>query len=79
MMTLSFITMCISGILILIALIKYIKYPKKLEGTQEISLLLFFASSIAFHGLLHMGAEIFYDFNPLKGKYIFTKLTKLTN
>ena len=68
MLTPSLIALAISGILIFVSMIKYIKFPGKIEGTQEINLLLFFASSIAFHGLLHLGAEVFYGFNPLKLK-----------
>jgi len=74
MITTSFIAMGISGILIFIALIKYINYPGKIEGIQEVNLLLFFASSIAFHGFLHMGSEVFYGFNPLKGNFTFKKV-----
>ena len=65
----SIIALAISGVLILIAAIKYFNYPGKIEGPQQMNLLLFFASSIAFHGLLHLGAEVFYDFNPLAGKF----------
>ncbi len=70
----SFITMSVSGILIFLAIIKYINYPNKIEGTQEINLLLFFASAIAFHGLLHLGFEVLYGFNPLEGKFILKKI-----
>jgi predicted membrane channel-forming protein YqfA (hemolysin III family) len=74
MITPSFIAIGISGILILLAIIKYINYPRKIEGTQELNLLLFFSSSIAFQGLLYMGAEVFYGFNPLEGKFTFKKV-----
>jgi hypothetical protein len=74
MITISFIAMGISNILIFLAVIKYIKYSGKIKGIQELNLLLFFASLITFNGLLHMGAEVFYDFNPLKGKFTFTPL-----
>jgi predicted membrane channel-forming protein YqfA (hemolysin III family) len=74
MITPSFIAMGISGILIFLTVIKYMNYSGKIEGMQEINLLLFFASSIAFHGLLHMGAEVFYGFNPLEGKFTFKKI-----
>ena len=65
----SIIALAISGLLIFIAAVKYFNYPGKIEGTQQMNLFLFFASSIAFHGLLHLGAEYFYDFNPLAGKF----------
>ena len=74
MIPLSFIAMSVSGILIFLAVIKYINYPGKIEGTQELNILLFFASSIAFHGLLHLGSEVFYGFNPLEGKFSFRKI-----
>lgn len=73
MITPSFLALSISGLLIFIAGLNYLNYPGKIDGIQRMNLLLFFASSIAFHGLLHMGAEVFYGFNPLAGKFEFTK------
>jgi len=73
MITLSFIALIISGTLIFMAGLNYINYPGKIDGTQRINLLLFFASAIAFNGLLYMGSEIYYNFNPLEGKFEFSK------
>lgn len=70
----SIIALVISGVLIFIATIKYLNYTGKIEGTQQMNLLLFFASSIAFHGLLHLGTEVFYGFNPLAGKFTVRNL-----
>ena len=69
----SLIALALSGLLIFIALLQYINYYDKIKEVQKINLYLFFASAISFHGLLHMGAEIFYDFNPLEGKIKFNK------
>ena len=44
MLTPSLIALAISGILIFLAFIKYINYSGKIEGIQEMNLLLFFAS-----------------------------------
>jgi len=74
MITISYIALITSGILICLSIIKYITYSENFKGTQELNLLLFFASTITFYGILHMGAEIFYGFNPIKGKFIFTPL-----
>jgi hypothetical protein len=73
MITPSFLALAISGLLIFIAGLNYSNYSGKIDSIQRINLLLFFASSIAFHGLLHLGAEIFYGFNPLEGRFQFSK------
>lgn len=65
----SFLAMGVSGILIFIAFIYFIKNRDKIGSIQLINLLLFFSSAIAFHGILHMGGELFYNFNPLEGKF----------
>jgi hypothetical protein len=70
----SNIALAISGILILTALILlYIEINKgtELKRLKLIDLLLFLSSAISLHGLLHMGAEVFYNYNPLEGKIIY--------
>jgi hypothetical protein len=70
----SNIALAISGILIITALILlYIEINKgtELKRLKLIDLLLFLSSAISLHGLLHMGAEVFYKYNPLEGKIIY--------
>ena len=70
----SNIALAISGMLILTALILlYIEINKgtELKRLKLIDLLLFLSSAISLHGLLHMGAEVFYKYNPLEGKFIY--------
>lgn len=70
----SNIALAISGILIITALILlYIEINKgtELKRLKLIDLLLFLSSAISLHGLLHMGAEVFYKYNPLEGKLIY--------
>ena len=70
----SNIALAASGILIFIALILlYIEINKgtELKSIKLIDLLLFLSTSISLHGILHMGAEVFYKYNPLEGKIIY--------
>lgn len=70
----SNLALAASGILIFIALILlYIEINKgtELKGIKLIDLLLFLSTAISLHGLLHMGAEVFYKYNPLEGKFIY--------
>lgn len=63
-----------SGILIFISLILLyieINNDTELKGIKLINLLLFLSTSISLHGLLHMGAEVFYKYNPLNGQLIY--------
>lgn len=63
-----------SGLLIAIGLILLIKELNKgntITGTKLIDLVLFLSTAISLHGLLHMGAEIYYNYNPLEGKLYY--------
>ena len=71
----SNIALTVSGLLIGYALILiYIEYVQKrtpIIRPKLIELVLFLATSISIHGLLHMGAEINYNYNPLEGKFTY--------
>jgi len=70
----SNLALAASGILILIALVLlYIEISKgtEIKGIKLIDLILFLSTAISLHGLLHMGAEVFYKYNPLEGKLIY--------
>lgn len=63
-----------SGLLIAIGLILLIKELNKgntITRTKLIDLVLFLSTAISLHGLLHMGAEIYYNYNPLEGKLYY--------
>jgi hypothetical protein len=42
-----------------------------ISSTKIIDLVLFLSTAISLHGLLHMGAEIHYNYNPLNGKFFY--------
>jgi hypothetical protein len=70
----SYLALVASGLLILIALVllyNEINKGNELSKLKLIDLVLFLSTSISLHGLLHMGAEVFYKFNPLEGKFIY--------
>ena len=63
----------IQGILILCVLViswMYRKDLSKLSIYEKCVLLLLFGLVIGVHGLLHLGLEKVYDWNPLEGKWI---------
>ena len=63
-----------SGLLIVVALILLFNEINKgtnIQGIVLINLVLFLSTAISLHGLLHMGAEIYYNYNPLTGKILF--------
>jgi hypothetical protein len=64
----SFIAQIFSGLLILISLFFLIKF-KFDDPFKSIILLLAFSIAIGIHGLQHSVEEIYYDFNPLDGKW----------
>ena len=41
------------------------------QGMLLINLVLFLSTAISLHGLLHMGAEVYYNYNPLIGSMFF--------
>jgi len=63
-----------SGLLIVLGLfLLYMEVNKgnTISSTKIIDLVLFLSTAISLHGLLHMGAEIHYNYNPLKGKFFY--------
>lgn len=63
-----------SGLLIglgLFLLYKELNQGNSITGTKIIDLVLFLSTAISLHGLLHMGAEIHYNYNPLEGKFFY--------
>lgn len=63
-----------SGLLIGVALVLLFMEMNKgtvVQGMLLINLVLFLSTAISLHGLLHMGAEVYYDYNPLIGKIFF--------
>ncbi len=71
----SNIALAISGVLIgisVVMLINEITKKTELDNMRIINLLLFLSSAISLHGLLHLGAEVYFGFNPLEnGKFIY--------
>jgi hypothetical protein len=64
-MTPSFISLCVTGILILIIIIMMIYNYNKISSIKLISLLTLLTIAIGIHGLQHLGQEVYYDYNPL--------------
>ena len=63
-----------SGLLIGFALILlFIEINKGtvVQGMLLINLVLFLSTAISLHGLLHMGTEVYYNYNPLTGSMFF--------
>jgi hypothetical protein len=72
----SYFALVVSGILIAIASVMLINEifinKSELDNMRIINLVLFLSSAISLHGLLHMGAEIHFGYNPLEtGKFIY--------
>ncbi len=68
----SFLAMGISGILIGLAIFVLLTNQQarsEMTGLKLVNLILFMSTAIAIHGMLHMWAEIYYQFNPLEGKF----------
>ncbi len=62
-----------SGILIGISLILIFQNSdsEELTGIKLVNILLFLSTALALHGMLHMWAEVLYNYNPLEGKWEF--------
>lgn len=69
----SYFALAISGILIAWAVVVLVmnRNSEELKGIKLVNVLLFLSTAIALHGMLHMWAEIYYNYNPLAGKFIF--------
>lgn len=69
----SIIAQGFSGIIICLALIYFLyklNYNKhEFNIPSIITILLLFSIALGIHGLLHINQEIYYDFNPLAGKW----------
>lgn len=64
----SFYAHIVNGILLLAAIIVFIKNYKKLvslESYKFIKLVLFLSIAAGVHGLSHLGLETVYNYNPL--------------
>ena len=63
-----------SGLLIALGLfLLFIELNKgnSISNTKLIDLVLFLSTAVSLHGLLHMGAEIHYNYNPLGGNLFY--------
>lgn len=71
----SYFANIISGLFIVTAIyFLYVEiYIKNtpIQGIQLINLLLFISTAVSLHGLLHLGAEVNYNFNPFEGKLTY--------
>ena len=65
----SFYSLPITGILLFVSLLLIFQYSSKVGSSmstyQLVNLLLLFSIAIGVHGLLHLGLEYVYNFNPL--------------
>ena len=65
----SFYSLPVTGILLFVSLLLIFQYSSKVGSSmntyQFINLLLLFSIAIGVHGLLHLGLEYVYNFNPL--------------
>lgn len=63
----SFNSLVITGIAILLAVVVFFKHRKSfinMDHYKQIKLLFMFTIAIGIHGLLHLGLESVYSFNP---------------
>ena len=65
----SFYSLPITGILLFVSLLLIFQHSPKVGSSmstyQLVNLLLLFSVAIGIHGLLHLGLEYVYNFNPL--------------
>ena len=65
----SFYSLAITGILILLVFIKIIfnwNQFEKIALTDYLIILLLLTIGLGIHGLLHLGLEVHYNYNPLE-------------
>ena len=63
-----------SGLLIVLGLsllFRELNKGNSISNTKLMDLVLFLSTAISLHGLLHMGAEIHYNYNPLEGNIFY--------
>lgn len=69
----SFLSQIISGLLILTAFIigynNYKQLSEEKDMFKVIGIILLFSLALGVHGIQHSTEEIYYDFNPLEGKW----------
>ena len=73
MLKLSNLALIASGLLIVLGLFLLYRELSKgnsISNTKIIDLVLFLSTAISLHGILHMGAEINYNYNLLDGKIL---------
>lgn len=69
-MRVSFLISIISGFILLIASILFIMNYKTITSIYSIiTILILLSIGYGIHGLQHANEEIYYDFNPLVGKW----------
>ncbi len=74
MLKLSNLALIASGLLIVLGLFllyREISKGNSITNTKIIDLVLFLSTAISLHGILHMGAEIHYNYNLLDGKIFY--------
>lgn len=65
----SFNSLVITGFAMLFAVVLFVKHHKsflQMDHYKQIKLLFMFSIAIGIHGLLHLGVESIYNFNPYK-------------
>ena len=62
----SFYALISTGIFILVLLIIYVRNIKKISFDTKLIFLSLFGILIGIHGLLHLGLEYIYNYNPLE-------------
>ena len=65
----SFLAAAFGGIILTIATILYIINYKSLSGFSHMNILFLMSIAYSLHALAHHYEEIYYDFNPLVGKW----------
>lgn len=72
----SFIGACINGLLMTVVIIYTIYYWSTLGNYEQIVLMSLIAILMGIHAFLHHIEEIYYNFNPLEGKWKYDELRK---
>lgn len=65
----SFNSLVVTGLAMLLALVVFAKNHRsflQMDHYKQIKLLFMFSIAIGIHGLLHLGLETIYNFNPYK-------------
>lgn len=65
----SFNSLVVTGIAMLLAVVVFFRHHKsflKMDHYKQIKLIFMFSIAIGIHGLLHLGVESVYNFNPYR-------------